>query len=179
MSRIANRYSKALFQLAKEQEKQDLILEDLLQLEKMIDESFELKAMLRSPLIQGEVKAKMLLSVFEDVLDDLTCRFLNLLCLKRRSEYLTDVIRQYEEYILIFKGVIKSKIISAVALDREQMEKIKGRISDLTGKEILLEPEINRDLIGGFVIKLEDTVIDLSVHGQLEILRKQLIYGSY
>ena len=104
--------------------------------------------------------------------------FLDLLCRKKRSEYISDVISRYEEYVLAFKGIIKSKVVSAVALNSEQLEKIKGRISELTGKIILLEQEINRNLIGGFIIKLEDTIIDLSVNGQLESLRKQLIYGS-
>jgi len=179
MSRIANRYSKALFQLAKEQGKQDRILDDLLHLARMIDEVSELQAMLQNPLIRGEIKAKMLTRLFEDAADELTSRFLNLLCQKRRSKYLRDVIRRYEEYVLAFKGVLKSKVVSAVALNNEQMEKISRHISEMTGKMILLDQEINRDLIGGFIIKLEDTVIDLSVRGQLEQLQKQLIYGSY
>jgi F-type H+-transporting ATPase subunit delta len=178
MSKIANRYSKALFQMATEQAKQDRILDDLQDLKELIEESSDLQAMLHNPLIQGEIKSKILKKICVQFMDDLTCRFVNLLCLKKRSEYLTDVIRQYEEYVLVFKGIIKSRVISAIVLSDEQMEKIKERVSELTGKRILLEQETSRDLIGGFIIKLEDTIIDLSIRGQLDLLHKQLIYGS-
>jgi F-type H+-transporting ATPase subunit delta len=178
MSRIAKRYSKALFQLAKDQGKQDRILDDLLRLDRTIDASSDLQAMLQNPLIRGEVKAKLLMRMFGDAMDEITCRFINLLCHKRRSANLRDVVRQYEANVLNFKGFLKSKVVSAVALDDQQLEKIKKRIAELTGKMILVDQEINRDLIGGFIIKLEDTIIDLSVRGQLETLRKQLIYGS-
>ena len=178
MSRIASRYGKALFQLAKEQGNVDRILDDLLWLEQVIAGSAELCTILSNPLIRGEDKAKIITNIGKDTMDDLTCRFVELLCRKRRSEIIREVIRQYENYVLDLKGIMKSKIISAVALNDEQSEKIKKRISQLTGKTVRLEQDVNKDLIGGFIIKLEDKVIDLSIRGQLEVLRKQLIFGS-
>lgn len=178
ISKIAGRYGKALFTLAREQGEEERVLEDLQWLEQCITGSASLQALIHNPLIRGEVKAKIMTRISKNEMSDLSCRFVDLLCRKRRCEILRDIIKRYEEYVLELKGIIRSNITSAVALDSEQIEKIKKRISRLTGKTIRLEQEINRDLIGGFIIKLEDTVIDLSVRGQLESLRKQLVFGS-
>ena len=153
MSRIAKRYSKALFHLADEQGKQDQILEDLLRLRTVINESSELHAMLHNPLIQGEVKANLLQRLFVHDMDRLTIRFIELLCRKRRSAFIKEVIDQYEDFVLAYKGIIKSKVISAVKLTSAQLDRIKERIALLTGKSILLEHEIKEELIGGFIIK--------------------------
>jgi F-type H+-transporting ATPase subunit delta len=178
MSRIANRYSKALFQLAREEGKEDQVLADLQHIADVIKASFALQDLLNNPIIRGDLKATSLMKVFKNHIDELTARFLILLCRKRRSNQLLEVIRQYENDVYTFKGIIKSTIISAVKLEKEQVEKIISRISDLTGKTIILAQEVDRHLIGGFIIKLEDTLIDLSIRGQLERLRKQLIYGE-
>ena len=79
--------------------------------------------------------------------------------------------------VLTYKGIVPGVIRSAAHLSANQRQEIEKKVESITGKNIVFTEEIDSDLIGGFVIRVKDTVIDLSIKGQLEQLRHKLIHG--
>ena len=177
MSRIANRYSKALFRLAQNQNKIDPVYEDLYYIANLISSSHELKSMLDNPLIQSRTKGDIFSKIFKGKIDQLTYNFISFICDKRRTHLLPDMIHRFEEYVYDFKGIVTANVISAKSLDDEQIQKIKSNLVDKIGKTILLKQAVDNELIGGFIIRIKDTIIDLSVKGQLERLRARMVHG--
>ena len=119
----------------------------------------------------------MLKKLFRDKLDLVTYHFLILLCTKKRSNILSEVIDGFFMLLYDYRGILKGKIISAQQLPAEQVEQINENIRIITGKSVELELETDASLIAGFIVKIKDTVIDMSVKNQLEKLREKLVYG--
>lgn len=177
MSRVANRYCKALFHAALEENKIDTIDADLQTVQNLITQNTEFRGMLVNPLIPAAKKSELISRIFKGKVDVLTYRFLQMICNKKRSNLLTEVINRFNELLYAFKGILKGKIISAQALDSKEVQNINEKIKEITGKKVELELETDADLIGGFIVTVQDTIIDLSVKGQLDKLRKKLVFG--
>lgn len=177
MSRVANRYSKALFQSALEEKKIDIIQSDIESIKILIIESSDFSNLIQNPLIQLRVKSKLMENVLKGKVDLLTFKFMQLLCQKKRANLLPEIIERFEDLVLDFKGIVRGELVSTIKLGSEQIQRITNKISEITGKSIQLQERIDETLVGGFVVKFKDTVIDLSINGQLEKLREKLVFG--
>ena len=78
---------------------------------------------------------------------------------------------------LDYQEILSGLIISVKSLDHDQIESVKHKIEELTDKTVLLSEQIDDSIVGGFIVKIKDTVIDLSIKTQLEKLRTQLVSG--
>ncbi len=86
------------------------------------------------------------------------------------------VITEFEKIWNLKQGVLEGEITSARELKDETMELLNGQIVKLLGaKEVNLKNKVNKDILGGFVARLGDTVIDGSVKNQLQNLRSRLV----
>ena len=177
MSRVANRYSKALFAATLEQNKLDIVAGDLISVSSVIDQSKDFKKLIYSPLIPANKKTDIIRKIFDGKVDRLTYNFLILLCRKKRIDFLSEIIDDFKMRILEYKGVLIGQIISSKPLSPEQVADIHKKITAQSGQEVQLSQEIDEDLIGGFIVKIKDTVIDLSVKNQLDKLRNKLVFG--
>jgi len=177
MSRVGIRYSKALFQLAKEQHKLEQVESELVILSGLIKSNRDLKDMLVNPLITAAKKVEIVSRIFKGKLDALTYNFVILICRNKRSDLLPEIIDQFRERVLEEQGIWQGQIFSAQALAPAQIDLISKRIMDLTGKTVILKAQLDKNLLGGFIVKIKDTIIDLSIKGQLDQLRTKLIAG--
>ena len=175
MSRVAIRYSKALFELALEQELIEDVRSDLEMIQDVCAENPEFQQTLNNPLIEEKVKSKVLKEIFETKVTPLTFKFLQLLSRKRRIGFLLEMIDNYLQKVLDHQGILSCLLISSRPVEIDQIEAIKGRIEAMTDKSVIFSHQIDNSVIGGFIVKIKDTVIDLSIKTQLEMLRRQLI----
>jgi F-type H+-transporting ATPase subunit delta len=175
LSRVAKRYAKALFGLAKDQGKLDKVETDFNELDKLIDKSSEFGAFLLNPLISGSDKSMMLKDLFKGKVDDLTFNFIQLINEKKRSSLLPDVILQFKSMMLEYNNQVEGELISAVELSKNQVNQIQQNIETATGKSVILKQRIETDVIGGFVLKIQDRVFDNSIRCQLNKLREKFI----
>jgi len=177
VSRIAIRYSKALFEFAVEKKKLTEVEEDLNSINDLILSSEEFRSFIVNPLVPARTKTEAFKKLFANKIDDITLRFLVLLSTKKRSDFLPDVINKFHERALEYKGVLSAHLYTAVPLEEKQRDRIKTRLEKSTGKTVHLTEIIEKSLIGGIIIKIRDSVIDYSLKRQLEILREKMIYG--
>lgn len=177
MSRVANRYGRALFQIALEKNKIDLVASDLTTVKDLIEQNNDFRDLLLNPLISVNKKSSVILKLFVERVDPLTYHFLNLLCSKKRSNILSEVIDCFYLLLYDYKGILKGEIISAQPLQTEQIDTINKQVTAMTGKIVELDVKTDTKLLGGFIVKVKDTIIDMSVKNQLEKLREKLIYA--
>ncbi|HHJ51941.1 MAG TPA: ATP synthase F1 subunit delta [Caldithrix abyssi] len=174
MSRVAKRYAKALFELAQEQKLLSQVQADLQHIRTVIEQSPEFVNLLKNPLITENEKAQLMRPLFEGKVSRLTLNFLELLSQKRRTEFLDEVIESFEQMVLEAENKVEGEVVSAVKLTSQQLTAIKQRIEELTGKTLLLQERIDRQILGGFIVRVKDMVIDNSIRYQLEKLRERL-----
>lgn len=74
----------------------------------------------------------------------------------------------------IFKGHKTIDVISAVYLDNEQLGKIKEEVDAKTGLDVTVKNIVDENIIGGLVLKIGESIIDLSVKNRIEDLKSKL-----
>lgn len=173
-SRAAIRYATALIGLAKEKNAVEAIQEDMNGLIELCKNSRDFVVMLASPIVTHEKKLVVLEKVFQGKVHEITMAFFKLITKKSREASLLDIAKAYITLYNENKGLAIAEVQSSVPLSTEVKNSIIQRVSKTTGKEIQLKETINEDLIGGFILRLDDKQIDSSVRSQLLNLKKRL-----
>lgn len=173
--RIAYRYAEALLTAAEEQHALKQVGDDLAMIHRIAKESRELQLFLKSPVIKKEKKQKVLEAVFARAVRPLTLQFIRLLIEKEREELLLQILDAF--FVLQDRklGIIHVTVNAASTLSSEQVERLTKRFEIYSGKEIRLHVHLDQKLVGGFVARIGDTVLDGSVKRQLESLRRRFI----
>jgi F-type H+-transporting ATPase subunit delta len=145
---------------------------------KTVRENRELRLILASPIIVKEKKKRVLSELFEKKVGRVMVRFLNLLTEKDREGQLLDILEQFLHLFDEKRGILRVEVTSAVDLTRTEKDQLKSRLESYTGKTVV--PTFRRDaaLLGGFVVRLDDRVIDASLVHQLNLLRDKFLEGS-
>ena len=174
ISKIAVRYAKALFLSAKEQEVLDKVRHDMDLLCDVFTGNNEIRDMIESPIVSPDSKFKALNSVFLGRVSNLTIDFLKLVTFKKREEYLAGMCRHYTHLYKKEKGIMQASIGTASGIGDGPRNEIIKMVKTAFNAEIELQEEVNKDLIGGFVLRVEDKLLDASVKGKLNKIKKEL-----
>ena len=170
--RIARRYAKALAEVLPD-EKLEKVLQELKTLVSLFDD----KAIkyFKSPIIPVEKKKALLEEVLKKVeVSQELKKLLELMAQRDRLGLLRELLQEFEQFVNARLGIVKAEIISATELDEEVLKKIKEKIEQLFGKKAEVSVKLDPSLIGGFVVKVADKVLDASIKHQLEELKKAI-----
>lgn len=177
-SRVAQRYASAIIELANEEKSLDTVIEDFATIGAAIRSSHDLQNFLASPVIDERTKEKILTEIFAGKVGPLTGRFISLLTLKGRANELAGTVTAFQELLDKQRNVVPATVTTATQLSDDQKKRIEGQISQISGRTVRAEYQIDPELIGGFHARFQDTMIDASVRHQLERLRESLVEGS-
>lgn len=73
---------------------------------------------------------------------------------------------------------IKGIVYSAIPLDRETIQRMEIQTSNLIKKDCVLTNRIDEKIIGGFIISIDDKLIDASIRKRMEDMRLHLSYNT-
>ncbi|OYT16177.1 MAG: ATP synthase F1 subunit delta [Bacteroidetes bacterium 4572_77] len=170
-SRLANRYAKALFELALEQKNLNQVGEDMLFIANTIAQNSDLEQMLKSPIIKLQIKETVLRKLFGEQTDPLSLKFMLLVAKKSREEYLAYFAKEFTEIYKDYQGIVDAWVSSASAIEEEVKENLLMVLKKFSGKKIDLHQEVNSDLLGGFVVRIGDYQYDASTKTLIRRLR--------
>ncbi len=175
MAKLVSRtYSEALFEVALEEGKMDLFLDEL----SFVTETFkvhpEFFELFKTPLVRVDEKKKVIEEVFSGRLSKELNNFLKIIIDKRRGSFIQQIKEEYESIVNKHKGIVKAVAITAVPLSDEEKTKLKDKLSTLTGKVVKLANKTDKDVIGGVLVKIGDKVIDGTIKGKLEEMTESL-----
>ena len=174
VGKIAVRYARALFLSAKEQEILDEVREDMEMILAAVVDMDDVRSLLESPVVDTRKKIEILVTLFEGRVGDLALDFLRLVTANNREDYLDAICRQYIKLYKEEKGIKIASIETAVPLTREIKEEMLARITSAFKAQIELQEKVREELIGGFVLQVEDKQLDASVKGKLGRIKKEL-----
>ena len=175
MSRVARRYAKALFELALEEKNLDTVNKDFEMIRDLLENSQDFSDFVKNPLISANERADILKQIFEGKLSEMSYNFLNMVNEKKRLDFLQEIVESFQLFVKKNSGIVEGELLSAIELNKTQIERIRKNVEQLTGKSVILNQQIDPSVLGGFVVKIEDLVIDNSIRRQLQRLREQLI----
>ncbi|MFO8235071.1 MAG: ATP synthase F1 subunit delta [Bacteroidales bacterium] len=176
-SLITVRYAKALLLKGKEVQKLDEIQKDLEFIEDVFSKNENLYDVLQQPTILISRKLFIVQSIFTNKLNTkITLDFISLIIRNRREHYLKDIFRNFTDLYNKDQGIKAAAITTAVSLEAEEEIAVKNFIKkNFNAKEINLKVNIDKDIIGGFIIQVNDQLLDVSVRHQLELIRKNFL----
>lgn len=177
--RSAQRYAKALLEIAIEQKSEDQVKADMDTLLSALNQSRELRNLMLSPVVKADQKVVIMEKVFGSHISELSMRFLQLLARKHREMFLREMAAAYSAAWRVHKGVKQLQITSAHPLTEAQRNEMIAKAKEWANSDIEIEERINPDLIGGFVMRLDDKQIDASVASQLKELRSSFSNNLY
>jgi F-type H+-transporting ATPase subunit delta len=168
---VAGRYALALFELARDGDTLDTVADDLGAFKAMLDESADLRRLIRSPVISREQQGQALATIAERAgFADLTKKFLGVVAEHRRLFALPEVIAAYGTMLAEHKGEVAAELVSAVPLQEQQIAALKDQLSASVGKQIMLSARVDQGLLGGLVVRVGSRMLDASLRTKLRQL---------
>jgi len=172
-SKISVRYSRALFESAVEKNILDKVNEDMLFLSE-ICRIPEMKELLHSPIIVPSKKAEILHKMLGDNVEKITFSLLELIVKNGREIYIPAIARVFIHETMKFKGITKSILTTAVKVDPKVKKQITDMISEIFKTKVDFEENVDTDIIGGFILRVDDNYIDASIRNKLRKISKEL-----
>lgn len=163
---LARPYANAVFALAKSRDRLDK-WSRMLGLLAAAAATDEVRALVGAATISKPVKARMLIDVVGDELDDRGQRFVQVLADNGRLDLLVEIARQYEVRKADAERVLEVEIAAAVELTDEQKQGFAAALRERLDQAVEVTTAVDANLVGGAVIRAGDTVIDGSVRGRL------------
>lgn len=179
-TKVAKRYAKSLLDLAQSQELGiDAINNDMKLIANVCEANRELSLLLKNPIVHADKKLKILKSIFESKVNKITISFIDIITRKRRENYLEAIVKEFTELYKEYKGIQTAVITTAVGLDDNLRKEVLKLIKSNTKSEIELIENQNKDLIGGFVLRMGDVQYDASVVRSLRKLTREFSVNPY
>ncbi|MFH1161313.1 MAG: ATP synthase F1 subunit delta [bacterium] len=172
ISPVAERYAKAVFDLAVERQQVEAVYSDALELQAVCRENRLFVLMLKSPVINEKKKETILKDLFDKRFNDITMKFLLILVRKGREplipEIAANLVALYKEY----KHILTVHLTTAVPPTKAIQNRVQEILKDYTKWQIDLIEKIDPEIIGGFILKWGDMQYDASIRYQIERLRR-------
>ena len=134
----------------------------------------EIKEVLESPIIIPSKKKAIFESILEKDVEKVTLTLVALLIKNGRESFLPAVARVFRDETLKYKGITETYLTTAVPVN----DKIRKQISELISAEfntkIELKENVDKEIIGGFVLKVNDYYMDASIRNKLRKIKKEL-----
>ena len=173
---VSKTYGSALFEVALENDTLDSTLEEVLFVKQTFLENEELSKFLLHPNIEKEEKVKVIENSYAGKVSDELTGLMTMLVLKGHQKDFLSVFDYVICAIKEEKGIGIAHISSAVELSKGQKDKIEQKLLETTQyKEIEGIYTVDKSLIGGLVIRIQDTVVDSSLKTQIAKLSKSLV----
>lgn len=97
-----------------------------------------------------------------------------LLISKGKLKIADQILEAYNHLMNEHYGIKSADVTTAIALDSVESEKLGQHLEGLVGKKVSMSVQVNPDILGGFIARIDDSLIDGSIRSRLEILKKRL-----
>lgn len=176
---VASRYAKSLIDLAIETKQLEEVRNDMRLIKAVCKSNPDFVNLLESPIVKTDKKMAILTSIFEGKISIITQTFLKLIATKRRESYIDDMAISFDEMYKSYLNITTVKVESAIKLDDNSRNQILEIVKQSTKGEIELVEKVNPELIGGFILTINDTQVDQSVRRRLSELKKNFSNNFY
>ena len=168
---ISTRYAKALYEFACQSNAEGKVYEQAGLLIKIISASEEVRKVLQHPVLSKTEKQKVLFSVFEGKTEQVLQKFIQLLFENKREDIILYILLKYIDLYRKEKSIYAGKLITSTQIDKITEEKLTKVIESRTQGTLEMEKIIRPEIIGGFILEVDNLRWDASISGQLRTLR--------
>ncbi len=172
---VTSRYAKAFYSQAESKGLLEEVSADTEDVVKTFENSKQLRTLVKNPVLGNEKKLAVLHEIFAEKVNRETINFISFITEKDRAFLLFEIFKRLSQIINEKTGYVEVEVSSAVVVSDEQDRMLISKLEEFTEKKVKAKYKINENLIGGFVARIGDVLVDASVKNQLKILKKQLL----
>lgn len=179
-SLIAIRYAKALYLKGIEDNILEEIATDIQQVHQTLTDSPDLYQVFHQPTLDTSKKRAIFDQVFEKHIHSITLDFLELIIQNKREIYLEDIFRNFTDLYNEYRGIKTVLLTTTVDLTDKEKHSVSEFVKkNFDAQQIDLDVEVDKDIIGGFIIQINDQLFDASVRRQLDKIRQQFLHKKF
>jgi F-type H+-transporting ATPase subunit delta len=172
---VAHRtYADALFEAAKEGDRLRQVHEALSDFAAAVEETPELRSVLRNPQLESTAKARILADLAGDD-EPLFKNFLMLVAEKGRAGEIEEIAREFERLMAREERRLTVELTTARELSDDEADAIVSQIEEAAGRKVEATRSVDPAIVGGIVLQAGSYRVDASVRGRLERLRQELV----
>ncbi|MBE5946763.1 MAG: F0F1 ATP synthase subunit delta [Lachnospiraceae bacterium] len=168
-------YGNALFELALEENRIDALYEEVQALMELLKENMDLIKILEHPRIDKDEKKKIVEDTFGNRVSDEITGLMVMVVEKEHIGNILDILNYFIKLVKKQKNIGVASVTSAIDLSDSQKAAIEQKLIETTNYDTMeIAYSVDKSLIGGLVIRIEDRVVDSSIKTKLDKLSKTL-----
>jgi F-type H+-transporting ATPase subunit delta len=166
------RYAQAVFEIALESNKLKEWQSNLTKIAKLVQDD-EFAGLAENPKIPFDLKTKLVQEKLGKI-NPMALNLVYLLISKGKLETASLISEEYDRLLNEHYGIINAEVTTAIPLDNTERERLGKNLEALAGKKVSMSVQVNPDILGGFIARIDDSLIDGSIRHKLEMLKKRL-----
>ena len=178
-TRVASRYAKSFIDLTIEQGSLEQAYADMKTIAEVCKSNPDFVTFLKSPVIKTDKKQAVLKEIFEGKLNKITDAYVQLITSKKREIYLAEIVTEFIAQYKEKKKILTAVVITANGLDENIRAKVMEIVKGASKSEVVLEEKIDKDIIGGFVLRVGDKQVDASISHKLNMLKRSFNENAF
>lgn len=171
---VAARYAKSLIELAKEKSVLEVVYEDMKLFKDTAEKNRGLMLALKSPVVRHEKKLAILKALFKERVNAVSYSIFTIITKKNRESILDSIAEEFITSYNLFQGIQKATVVTTTPLTADLRKKFIDIVAGTSGKTIQLEEKVDPNLIGGYVLRVDDRQLDASLRSRLNELKLEL-----
>lgn len=177
-SSVAKRFAKAIIEIGVEEKAYEAYGKELRSVLAVFKGNPGLVKILLNPMYKLEERKNLIDKVSASVgLSPYVTRLMGILVETRNIRFLEEVVEAYSRLEDGLVGRLRATVEAPLELEAALVNEIKTKLATLTGKEVILTYRHNPSLLGGLVLRIDNTILDGSLKTQLELMREKIIEG--
>ncbi|MDR1055324.1 MAG: F0F1 ATP synthase subunit delta [Prevotellaceae bacterium] len=169
---ISTRYARALYSLAFDQGKEDVVYKEMNCLLQQFLLFPEFKRYLTSPILKIAKKINLLeTAAGGENISLLTKKFIDFVVRRDKQEIIQFMCSAYGEVYRSAKNIVTTRLISATEVDSSFLDKIKDKVEKTYNAHVEMEVKIDKNIIGGFILDVDNNRLDVSILGDLNKMK--------
>ncbi len=171
-TRVAARYAKSFIDLAIEQGSLEQAYIDMKYIADVCASTHEFVIFLKSPVIKTDKKQIVLKEIFNGKLSKVTDSYIHLITAKRREIYLAEIAHEFIEQYKTKNKILTAVVTTASGIDDSIRKQVMEIVKGVTDSAVVLKEVVDKDIIGGFIIRVGDKQVDASIARKLNSLKR-------
>jgi F-type H+-transporting ATPase subunit delta len=174
MMKDSDLYGQSLYDLASSENLADEILCQMQTVRQLFTENPDYVRLLTEPSIPKKQRLALLDEAFGSDMQPYLLNFLKILVENGMVRDFGGCCRRYTALYNADRGIAQAEVTSAVPLSGQQLERLRAKLEEISGKKIQLQPKVDPSVLGGLRVSLEGKLLDGTVKGRLDDLRRKV-----
>lgn len=173
---ISKTYGDALLEIANEENKVDLLLEEVTAVMAILKDNPEFSKLMNNPRISVDEKQTVMSNVFEGRISNELMGFFSMIVNKGRYDHIDEILTYFQDEVKKIKGIGVAYVTTPLELSDTQKKNVEKKLLETAGfKQMEMHYDIDTELVGGMRIRIGDRVVDSSIHTKILKMQQDMM----